>query len=175
MPVLTDVQGYAADLLRKLRCVRHDQIHWFISRAYPNVKPEKIMRQLMHTIRVMSDGAHYLWSGCEVNPDMIAAVDIMLHLCGPSLPIFDTARPPCALVFFLMKLDQMLAFRIYTPIEGRETECRAIAESQREPDGHAAVFYMQSKSQIPLLEVSRPHIFAVSDDAGGITFQDAKL
>jgi len=175
LPVLTDVQSYAAGLLRKLRCMRHDQIHLLISRTYPDVKPEKVMRQLTHTIRVMSDGNHYLWSGCEVNPDMVAAMDIMLRLCGPGLPIFDTARHPCALVFFLMKLDQMLAFRIYTPLEGRETECRAIAESQREPDGHAAVFYIQSRSQIPLLEVSRPHIFAVNDGAGGIVFQDAKL
>ena len=39
-PILTDVQGYAADLLRKLRCVRHNQIHWLIGRVYPDVTPE---------------------------------------------------------------------------------------------------------------------------------------
>jgi len=174
-PVLTDVQGYAAGLLRKLLCMRHDQLHWLINRVYPDVKPEKVMRQLGYLGRAMNDGKHYLWPGCELSPERIAAVDIMLRLCGGSLPVFDTARHPCALVFFLMQADRMQPFRVYTPLAGKEAECRAIAENQREPKGHAAVFYIQDKRQIPLLEVSHPHIFALSDGAGGFTFQDAKL
>jgi len=174
-PVLTDVQGYAAGLLRKLLCVRHDQLHWLINRVYPNVTSEKVMRQLKHIMRTVDDGRHYLWPGCELNPERIAAVDIMLRLCGSTLPIFDTARHPCTLVFFISKDGRMQPFRVYTPDEGKEAECRAIAENQREPKGHAAVFYIQDKKQIPLLEVSHPHIFAIGDGAGGFSFQDAKL
>ena len=173
--ILTDVQGYAAGLLRKLLCARHDQLHWLISHVYPDVTPEKVMHQLKHIMRTVDDGRHYLWPGCELNTERITAVDIMLRLCGGSLPIFDTARSPCALVFFLTMADRMQPFRVYTPMEGKEAECRAIAENQREPKGHAVVFYVQDKRQIPLLHVSHPHIFAVSGGAGGFTFQDAKL
>jgi len=102
-------------------------------------------------------------------------VDIMLRLCGGALPVFDTARHPCALVFVLMKYESTQAFRIYTPTVGDEAKCRSIAENQREPKGHAAVFYIHNKKQIPRLEVSRPHIFALRDGAGGFTFQDAKM
>lgn len=175
MPVLTDVQGYAAELLRKLLCVRHDQIHWMINRMYPDVTPQKVMRQLKHITRVVDDGRYYLWPGCDINTNRVTAVDIMLRLSGGSLPIFDTARAPCALVFFLAQADSMQAFRVYMPTAEKEAECQAIAENQREPKGHAVVFYINSKKQIPLLHVSHPHIFAVSDGAGGFAFQDAKL
>lgn len=59
--------------------------------------------------------------------------------------------------------------------EGEEVECRTISEAQREPEGHAAVFYIHEKGQVPLLKVSRPHIFAINDGRGGIDFVDAKL
>lgn len=175
MPVLTDVQGHAAGVLRKLLCARHDQVHWLINRAYPDVTPEKVMRQLGYLGKAINDGQHYILPGCEVSPERIAAADIMLRLCGGGLPVFDTARSPCALVFFLMEPDKMQAFRVYTPAEGMEAECRAIAEAQREPEGHAAVFYIREKGQIPLLRVSHPHIFAVSDGEGKVIFRDAKL
>ena len=175
MPVLTDIQGYASDLLKKLLYARHDQLHWLIGRMYPDVTPQKVMRQLGYLSKVINDGKHYIWPGCEVNEARVAAIEIMLRLCGGAPPIFETARPPCALTFFLMKQDCMQAFRIYTPVEGQETQCRAIAEQQRDPKGHAVVFYIDSRSQIPLLGVSHPHIFAVSDGAGGFTFQEAKL
>ena len=175
MPVLTDVQGYAAEILRKLQCARHDQIHWLISRMYPDVAPEKVMRQLVHISRFIDDGKHYLWSGCEVNPGRVAAIEVMLRLSSPGVPLFDSARHPCSLIFHLMKQEQTQAFRVYTPTEGEETRCQAIAENQREPHGHAAVFYVRRINQIPLLKVSRPHIFAVSDGGGGFSFQGAKL
>lgn len=175
MPVLTDVQAHAAELLRKLLCARHDQMHWLIGRAYPRVRPEKVMRQLGYLGKAVNDGTHYLWPGCELKPRRIAAMDVMLRICGGSLPIFDTARSPCALIFFLIREDRMQAFRVYIPEPGREAECRAVAESKREPEGHAAIFYIRDKKQIPLLTVSRPHIFAIDDGAGGIVFQDAKL
>jgi hypothetical protein len=175
MLALSDVQDYAARILRKLVCARHDQLHWLIGREYPNVSPEKVMRQLRYLNKSTNDGRHYFCPGGQINHGMIAAVDIMLRICGGSLPIFDTGRQPCALIFFLMQADRMQPFIVYTPDEGAEAGCRAIAESRREPEGHAAVFYIQSKRQIPLLTVSRPHIFAISDGNGGFDFMDAKL
>jgi hypothetical protein len=172
---LSDVQDYAAKILRKLVCARHDQLHWLIGREYPKVSPEKVMRQLGYLGKAMNDGQHYFWPGGKVNHGMIAAVDIMLRICGGSLPIFDTGPHPCALIFFLMQADRMQPFIVYTPDEGAEAECMAVAESRRDPKGHAAVFYIQSKRQIPLLTVSRPHVFAISDGCGGFDFLDAKL
>lgn len=175
MPMMTDVQGHAAGILRKLTCARHDQLHWLINRSYHDVKPEKVMRQLRCLGKAVNDSQYYLWPGCELNPDRIVAVDIMLHICGGALPVFDKARHPCALVFFLSRTDCIQPFLVYMPEEGKETECRTIAEAQREPKGHAAVFYIRNKCQIPLLNVSHPHIFAISDGRGGFEFLNAKL
>ena len=175
MPILTDVQNCASKILHKLHCVRHDQIHWMINREYPNVDPEKVMRQVCHITRVRNDGQHYIWPGCVLSPERIAAVDIMRQLSGNIVPIYDTARAPCNLVFFIVQRDRMQSFRIYTPKEGSEEECQVIIENQREPKGYAAVIYISNEKQIPLLKISRPHVFVISDDSGGYTFRDARL
>ncbi|GHU79665.1 hypothetical protein FACS1894191_3000 [Clostridia bacterium] len=174
MPVLTNAQSFAAELLRKLICARHDQLHWLINRKFPEVTPEKTIRQLRYLSRVMDDGAHYLWAGCELRPERIAAIDVMLRICGGALPVFDTARLPCALVFFLTKAGRTQAFRVYTPEPGEEEECRAIAESQRQPEGHASVFLVQSPAQIPLLNISHPHVFVSGSHERGYVFQKAQ-
>ena len=177
MPVLTNVQKYAVELLKKLRCVRHDQLHWMISQHYPLVNPDKVMRQVNYVTMAIDDGKHYCWTGCEVNPDRIAALDIMLKLCEDKIPIFDFAPYPCALIFFLEKTgtEHIQPFRVYAPREGDEAMCCAQAELQQHPKGHAAVFYIQNENQMPLLEVSRPHIFAISDGNGGYRFPKAAL
>lgn len=175
MPVLTQAQSHAVGLLRKLTYARHDQLHWLISRTYPNVTPEKIMRQLGYMGKAVNDGQHYFWPGCEIKPELIAAVDIMLCICGGSLPIFDVGRHPCALIFFLLQANRTQPFLLYTPKEGAETQCKTIAETQREPQDHAVVFYIQNQAQIPLLKISRPYIFAVDNGKGGYDFVNANM
>lgn len=171
MPLLSDVQAYGADLMRKLRCARHDQMHRLLAWKYPKLQPERVMRQLTHLSRAMNDGTHYLWPGCKLEPNRIAATDIMLLMAeGEALPVFDAGLPPCILLFLLLSGEELRAVRVYAPEPGSEREYRAIAECTQRPQGHAVVFYIQDQSQIPLLKVSHPHLFVVSDGQGGYRF-----
>ena len=173
MPVLTDVQRYAADILRSLLCMRREQMHWMIGRKYPQVKPEKIMRQLGHILRIYDDGIYYRWPWTEQNPERAAAIDVMLMICKGSLPIIGGAyRSPCSLLFFvpMPHSGTVLPYRVYIPKDGEETECRVAAEREGNPRGHAAVFVISDKSQIPLFRVSHPHIFALGKPDGGYEF-----
>lgn len=170
MPLLTDVQNYAAQVMRTLLCVRRDQIHWMIGRKYPSISPEKVMRQLVHILPLYDDGAYYRWSGTDPNPDRVAAVDVMLMICRGTLPIIGGVfRLPCALLFFVpaQNTGTVLPYRVYVPKEGAESTCRTVAEIQQNPKGHAAVFVISDKSQIPLLRVSHLHIFALRGQHGG--------
>lgn len=178
MPLLTDVQSYAAGLMRSLLCLHRGQMHWMIQRKYPAVTPEKVMRQLGHVLRIYDDGEYYLWPGTQPNPERTAAVEAMLTLSKGSLPVIgEVPRPPCALLFFVPvpRSAVVLAYRVYVPKEGEETECRAIAESKRKPQGHAVVFLIRSRSQVPLLRVSHPHIFALQGGDGTYEFIEANI
>jgi hypothetical protein len=178
MPVLTEIQRYAADILRLLRCARRGQIHRLIELKYPSAAPEKIMRQISHVLRVHDDGADYLWPGADPDPGWAAAVGVMLAICKGSLPVIGEApRYPRALLFFVpaQQSGAVLPYRVYTPREGDEAEYRAAAESERQPAGHACVFVISGKSRIPLLRVSHPHIFALARGDGTYEFLDAQV
>ncbi len=176
MPALTDVQSYAADILRSLRCIRRGHIHWIIGRKFPFVTPEKIMRQLTHVLRVYDDGMYYRWPGTEPIPERAAAVGVMLEVCKGSLPIIgELPRYPCALLFFIPASNgAVIPYRVYTPKSGDEAECRSKADSEPLPKDHAVVFIISDKSQIPLLRVTRPHIFALERADGAFEFMDAR-
>ncbi len=101
----------------------------------------------------------------------------MLEICKGSLPIIGEApRYPGALLFFLPTQNgAVLPYRVYTPKSGDEAECHIKAESEQQPKGHAAVFVISDKSQIPLLRVSRPHIFALELGDGAFEFLEARI
>ena len=172
MPYLTDVQEYAAAILRKLRCMRHDQMHRMIHRRYTQVDPRKTMHRLCNILQIRNDGGHYCWPWCEVNADRIAAIDVMLEICGNNEPVFDIDVLPCAILFFVFgeKKDNIRAFRVYIPQKGKSGECFAAAESTRLPEGHIAVFIIRDKKQMQRLKTSRPHIFAIADSNGKYQF-----
>jgi hypothetical protein len=140
------------------------------------VTPEKIMRQLAHVLRVYDDGEFYRWPGCEPDPER-AAAGAMLAICKGSLPIIGEApRSHRALLFFVPALNgAVLSYRVYTPKIGDEADCRVKAESERQPKGHAVIFVISDKSQIPLLRVSHPHIFALERENGTFEFMEARV
>lgn len=161
-----------------LRCMRHEQIHWMIKRRFPQVRPEKIMRQLRHVLSIYDNGEYYLWPGTEPCPDRAAAVDVMLMLCKNNLPMIGAApHLPSALLFFVPTADPdtMLAYRVYTPRAGKEYDCRMMAEGKLRPRGHAVVFVIGERSQVSLLRVSHPHIFALATGGGKYEFIEARV
>lgn len=169
MPALTEIQSYAAGLMRSLLCMRHEQIHWMIRRKYSFVTPERIMRQLCHVLRIYNDGEYYLWPGIKPNPERADAVDVMLMLCKGCLPILgDAPRYPCALLFFIPvpKSHEVLPCRIYIPRRSDEEKCQVIAESEQQPKDHTVIFLISDKNQASLLQVSHRHIFAQKKEDG---------
>lgn len=177
MPVLTDVQSYAAGLLRSLHCICREDLHRMIGGKFPAVTPEKIMRQLTHVLRVYDDGVYYRWQGTEPNPERAAAVGVMLEVCKGVLPIIgEVPRYPCALLFFVPTANgAVLPYRVYTPKSGDEATCRTKAENEPSPKGHAVVFVIADKSCIPLLRISRPHIFALKRHNEVFEFLEARV
>lgn len=172
MPVLTKNQRYAADTLKRLRCVRHDQLLWLMEKEYPQAPAEKHMRQLPRIGVARDDGSHYCLPGCEPDPDRVTALDVMIEMAGNGpAPIFDLPAPPCKLLFFIIRGNEMRAFRVYTPKPEGEAECLAAAETASLPPGHIAVFCVRDQNQIPLLRASRAHVFAFRGGEGGYLFE----
>jgi len=161
MPVYTKAQTYAISLLRKLRSVRRDQLHWLIECEYPDARPPAVteMRRLTHLGKAVNDGTYYYWPGCKLDADLIIALDIMWKVTGDGIPVFEIKKAPCKLLFHVIMGDNTFAFRVYFPKPGEERACRAEVEATEFPDGHAVIFYIEGRSQIPLLDIERSHIF----------------
>lgn len=170
MPVYTKSQSYAVSMLRKLRSVRHDQMYWLIERECPGAKvpASTEMRRLNHLGKAVDDGRYYYWPGCGLDGDLIAALDIMRRVAGDARPVFELRKPPCKLSFFVNKDGKNFACHIYFPKQGEELE--SAAEAELLSPGQAVIFCIESRSQIPLLNIGRPHIFACPDGNGGYEF-----
>lgn len=171
MPLLTKAQQYASDTLRKLHCLRHDQLYWLMQKMYPGVRTETQMRQLAYLGRAKNDGMYYYWPGCDLDEDRIIALDIMIRMTGDNQPAYDLPASPCKLLFFVLQGKTAQAVRLYLPPVGEEAVYMAAAETEQLPPGYLAAFYIRDPKQAPLLKLSRPHMYVSGDIAVGYTFQ----
>jgi len=171
MPILTKSQHCAVDILHKLHCVRHSQMHVMLQREFPGVNAEVQMRRLSHLGKVKSDGGCYCWPGCAPNEERLSALDIMLKMSGENPLIYDIPAPPCKLLFFVTKGPVLQAVRLYFPKPGQETAYLAAVETEQLPPGYIAVFYIREQRQKTLLKISRPHIFVSGNGEDGYLFQ----
>ena len=162
MPVYTKVQSYAVSVLRNLRSVRHDQMHWLIGREYPNAKvpPAAEMRRLVYLGKAVNDGKHYCWPGCALDAELIIALDVMIKAAGGDNPLFELKGAPCKLSFSVIKDEKNLACSVFFPKPGEERETAAAVVVL--PPGQTAVIHLESLRQMPLFSIKRPHIFVRS-------------
>jgi hypothetical protein len=170
VPFITIVQNHALTLLRKLRSVRHDQMHWLICLDYPAAKKHVAdeMRRLVYLSKAVNDGTHYTWPGCETDSELIIALDIMQKAAGGGELFFSLGVPPCKLAFSVLAGDTRLSCGVFFPKPGEEWKIADAVEHS--PPGRTAAIYLNSYGEIPQFTISRPHVFVRPSTDGGYEF-----
>ncbi len=175
LPVLTKVQNHALATLRKLFCVRHDQMHWLIGLEFPEKKAYAAteMRRLSHIGKAVSDGQYYYWPGCGLNMEMIVSLDIMRRASGTGKPFFRLQAPPCKLAFSLFKDDKQYICSIFFPKPG--DEWNTVTAVEELPSGYTAAIFLKDRGHIPRFSIRRPHVFICPDSFGGYEYIPAQV
>lgn len=171
--LLTRVQAYILDLLCKLKCMKTSQLNWFLSRCYSltEEQTEQLLRQLRYMGKIQFSGEYISLCGRKRDCELIAAVDIMLEFCDKSPPSFAVGIPPCKLVFFTPAQDEKVnVFKLFYVNLGQELLLSIEAQRQNQPPDHTVLFFVQNKTQIPLLETAQNAYYILKNSDGRYEF-----
>ena len=171
--LLTKQQEFMLEVLRRLGCVRIEQLARLLRQKFAIPTQETAERitcaalsQLQHcqsSLRTEQDIAYF--TGWEIEPDRLEAISVMMELVGDALFDFSAETPPV-----------LLRFAVEQP------KPTAFAVVKNSPGTLSPRFFPSEKIIILLREGERPsafpiqnaQIFAVKQDSGTYRFLTRK-
>lgn len=170
--MLNVYQAYTLELLRQLRYLRCDQLAALMRLRFGSSEAhvERNLRQLRYMGRLEREGDCVRLPGRPRDEQLLWAVDVMLQLCGGTLPDLAAGEPPCKLVFSLQDERGYLDFKAVPVKPGEERPALARLLAQSPGFSCTFLFLLQSEAQIPLLETDRPAYYVLPNGKGGYSF-----
>lgn len=161
--MLNVYQAYTLETMRQLRYIRLNQLATLMRLRF-NSAPDHVernIRQLRYMNRLEYRDGYLCLPGRQRDNDMLAAVDVMLQLCGTTVPEFTVGVSPCKLVFSLKDTRGYMDFKVIPVKDGNERPILAKTLAQPSEFVCTLLFLLQHKAQIPLLEVDRPAYYVL--------------
>ena len=164
--LLTNQQKFLIDVVKKLGCVREDQLADLIRpvfcRRRPDIAPALVhsaMRQLRHcNVDIRQGGDVFLRPGVLVDSAVLEAVDVMLQLSECQPVDYGRGTPPVLLRFGIQSLESYSAFIVAQAAE--RLPDYLIAPADR------IILLFDGQGQPTALPVSNKQFFAVRQGDG---------
>lgn len=173
--LLNIYQAYTMEVMKQLKYIRKDQLAALMRLRFgtTDAQAARNIRQLCY--------AHKLWLDAEHENSvrvpqgrrdkaMLAAVDILLLICGKSSPELVAGEPPCKLTFFIRDERGYLDFKVVSVPPGEEPLILARLAAQTPDFICTFLFFIEKEAQIPLLATKSPAYYVIGSDKDSYVF-----
>lgn len=173
--LLTVYQIYILDCLKEISYIRQRQLCWLMRLKFGSSEEQvnRDLRQLRYLGRIVTYGDN---GGFVALPErkrdlvLLQAVDIMIEICGNTLPELMCGEPPCKLSFYIRDERGYLDFKV-VPVPMDE-ELYILTKLSKRYAGFKCtyLFLPESEAQIPRLVPENPAYYVFQNHDGGYRF-----
>lgn len=173
--LLTVYQKHILEILAEIPYIRHNQLLWLMRLKFGTEERQltRELRQLCYLGRItmqVDRGGIIMQPRCRRDDRLLAAMDIMMEVCGNSLPEIIKGEPPCKLSFYIKDERGYLDFKIIPVPLGEEQRICTMLLSQYSSFVCTYLFLPESEGQIERLSTEKSAYFVFPDGKGGWRF-----
>lgn len=172
---LTVYQRFILDFLHEIPYIRERNMLWLmrLKCASTEKQLENHLRQLAYLgkiIRHVDSGGFAALPGQNRNDSLIMTADVMIQVCGNSLPEMIRGNSPCLLSFYLRDERGYMDFKIVPVPLGAEERVMEQLRVQYHGFKCTWLFLPESHEQIEKLHMENPACFVFKNKVGGYDF-----
>lgn len=173
--LLTTHEVYLLEILKTVKYIRRDQLAQLMKRRYKlsEYQTDREIYRLRYLGKLWLDeesGDAVRLPNRKRDEGMLAAIDVLLKVCGGFSPELTAAVPPCKLSFFMKDDRGYLDFKIVPVTRGEEQPILEKLQAQNLGFVCTFLFLIEDGTQIERLATSNKAYYAIPTDEGGYTF-----
>lgn len=155
--MLTVQQAALMDFLRRLKCLKVAQAHWFLNVKYGCTLPrrEQCLRQLRYLNRIRFEGEYLYPAGGGPDKSLQPDVEIMLQIAGRRVPEFSVGHGGIDSLTFYFEGKKEL-YRIIPVVKSEERRLGLRLGAEAVPEDTVLIFRLEGREQAALLPFVRP-------------------